>query len=350
MSEILVDLLRRKESVKLDFKEQVRISTDSEKAELAKDVSAFANTGGGHIVFGVEDNTLRQVGIDPQAFDEARMQQIVSSRCYPPVNFSAQLVLLSELHFGLLTIPNSPLKPHQITQTREIFIRRGSTTDRATRDEIESMIHERRKLEAEVRSIEKIFEGRNWGLRETPEDTRCLSISVCPVSSSVSILTLTRETGEALRRLIPGSLGIFNGYPTQHTYVLESVGRVDSTPRRKIEITRNGLIEFVRVQDIHARFVYLGHVRNYFTLFTHYATSVYREVAPYSGDVYLLVAMNKVEGKQLSTGTWQDHTLESWQRCRQETIRIIRQVTLPIDVEATFEDMSDELKHCFGLE
>jgi len=94
----------------------------------------------------------------------------------------------------------------------------------------------------------------------------------------------------------------------------------------------------------------LSNVRNYFTLFTQYATSVYRNIAPYGGDVFLLLAMNKVQGKQLSIETLQDLTLEDWQHCRQETIKIFRQVTSPIDIEATFEDLSNELRHCLGLE
>lgn len=351
MSEILARLLEQDENTELDFKQKIRLSTHSEKAEFAKDVSAFANTRGGHIIYGVEDNTKRPVGIDTQTFDETKMQQIVSTRCYPPVNFSARLIVFNERYFGLLTIPNSPLKPHQITQTREIFIRRGSTTDRATRDEIESMFDERRKRETKVRLPYDIFAKKAWGLKEVPENTRCLSIMTCPINPDASLFKLSRETRKKLSQLIPGDLGTFISYPTQYTWVLESVGKINSTPRRRIEIADNGLIAFLRVQDIDKSFVRLSNIGNWFSLFMEYANKIYDEVALYCEDIVLLVAVNKVEGKQLLTDDpRQKIALEKWQHCRRYSIKIIRNISLPVDIEKTFLDIAKEIKRCFGLD
>jgi len=48
------------ETAALDFKETVDPTQCRDRVELAKDVLAMANSGGGHIVVGVEDATRRQ--------------------------------------------------------------------------------------------------------------------------------------------------------------------------------------------------------------------------------------------------------------------------------------------------
>ena len=147
MNKILSKLLFLQESETLDFKEVFSLKSESEKAEFAKDISAFANTKGGHIIYGVKDKTWEKIGIDPETFDEDKMQQVISSRVDPPAEFSAKTIYYEGVPFGLLTIPESPLKPHQIVQTGQIFIRRGATTDRAKTEEIELMLREREPLE-----------------------------------------------------------------------------------------------------------------------------------------------------------------------------------------------------------
>lgn len=151
---LLRNLLERKdESTDLDFKREVTLFTDKDKNEFAKDVSAFANSVGGHIVYGKEDPGQggRIVGIKPDTFDGARMQQIISSKCYPPVNFETELVQFQGLWFGLLRIPSSSLKPHEIQATRDVWVRRGSTTDKATDRERMSM---HRETESKTKTIE----------------------------------------------------------------------------------------------------------------------------------------------------------------------------------------------------
>jgi hypothetical protein len=156
---LLRDLLEQKnESTTLDFKREITLFTDKDKNEFAKDVSALANARGGHIVYGKEDPGQggRIVGIKPETFDDAQMQQIISSKCYPPVNFEAELVQFQGLWFGLLTIPPSSLKPHEIQVTRDVWVRRGSTTDKAT-DRERTLMHretERKTKASEAQSQE----------------------------------------------------------------------------------------------------------------------------------------------------------------------------------------------------
>ena len=84
----LLSLIQQREGTKLDFKLKIDISSESGKKELAKDVCAIANSKGGrgYLIIGVEDRTKRLVGINKlKALDEEKIQQVVSSRCEPPI-------------------------------------------------------------------------------------------------------------------------------------------------------------------------------------------------------------------------------------------------------------------------
>jgi ATP-dependent DNA helicase RecG len=147
----LLALLQKPEGTKLDFKEQMLLRTDSEKKELAKDVCAIANSKGGrgYIIYGVQDVTKSIKGIEEIKYREEQIQQIISQRCDPPVQLTFEIVFLDNKALGVLTIYKSNQKPHQIRQTGTFFIRRGSTTDIARREEIASMLQETGLLEYE---------------------------------------------------------------------------------------------------------------------------------------------------------------------------------------------------------
>lgn len=143
-SQKLMTLLKRNEGPKLDFKAKLDLTTESGKKELAKDVLAIANSQGGrgHILIGVEDRTKKILGIEEDSYSEERIQQIVSNRCEPPLNIRYETVLIKDRHVGVITVFYSNKKPHQMYQTGAFYIRRGSTTDFARRDEIAAMLQQ----------------------------------------------------------------------------------------------------------------------------------------------------------------------------------------------------------------
>ena len=140
----LLQLIKREEDLKLDFKATLSLATESEKKELAKDVIAIANSRGGrgYIIFGVEDKTKRILGVNPDEYSEEQIQQIIYNRCDPPVPLSVEFVDIDGKKVGVLTIYNSNNKPHQMTQNGAFYIRRGSTTDTARRSEVANMLQE----------------------------------------------------------------------------------------------------------------------------------------------------------------------------------------------------------------
>lgn len=140
----LRQLIKREEGPKLDFKASLHLTTESEKKELTKDVIAMANSKGGrgYIVFGIEDKTKRIIGIDPIDFKEEQIQQIIYNRCDPPVPISIDFIDVKDKTVAVLTVYRSMHQPHQMMQNGAFYIRRGSTTDTARRDEVAKLLQQ----------------------------------------------------------------------------------------------------------------------------------------------------------------------------------------------------------------
>jgi hypothetical protein len=68
------------ETPTLDFKETLDLTQGRDRVEFAKDVLAMANSGGGHIVVGVEDTTRRRVGIDNEVSAILREAKTVNDK------------------------------------------------------------------------------------------------------------------------------------------------------------------------------------------------------------------------------------------------------------------------------
>ena len=142
------ELLSQNEGQKLDFKQNLSLTTDREKLEFTKDVCAIANTpkGDGYIVVGVEDKTKRPLGINPNSISEEKLQQIVASRSDPPPVFSVELLRHEGVKLAVIYIPRE--KSGILHQIKRVGfpIRRGSTTDTMSTSEIFTVLqsHARR--------------------------------------------------------------------------------------------------------------------------------------------------------------------------------------------------------------
>lgn len=149
----LLSLIQQREGNKLDFKLKIDISSESGKKELAKDVCAIANSKGGrgYLIIGVEDRTKRLVGINKlKPLDEEKIQQVVSSRCEPPIPIKVEVVNLDEIDIGIITIFDGGQKPYQIKETGAFHIRRGSITDTMRKSELVAAFEENQLLTVET--------------------------------------------------------------------------------------------------------------------------------------------------------------------------------------------------------
>lgn len=88
----LIELIRvsEQESLKLDYKASAALGKqDKEKNEISKDVSAFANSAGGLLVYGMlEDKhvpTKIDVGVDRNIITKEWLESVIKSRIQPEV-------------------------------------------------------------------------------------------------------------------------------------------------------------------------------------------------------------------------------------------------------------------------
>lgn len=149
----LLTLIKKGEGTKIDFKEKINLDIESNKKELAKDVCAIANSKGGrgYLIIGVEDKTKNIVGInDAEDYLEEQIQQIVSSRCEPPIPIALDFVKFKNTKVAVISIYDSQQRPYQLRENGAFYIRRGSTTDTMRKEELVSLFQENLSLNLEL--------------------------------------------------------------------------------------------------------------------------------------------------------------------------------------------------------
>ena len=212
-------LVRRNEGTKLDFKLRLPLEFESGKKELAKDVCAIANSKGGrgYIIVGIEDKTKRILGLtqeDIKIFSEEKIQQLITSRCEPPIPISVDIFDFQKKKLGIITIYDGGQKPYQVRETGAFYIRRGSTTDTMRKFELMGAFEESLGFSIEtcpiikshisllnMKLIEKYFLKKGIELNE--ENTAFLL-------NSAGIIHREKETG--YKKCTLGGLLVFSDY------------------------------------------------------------------------------------------------------------------------------------------
>ena len=86
-------------------------------------------------------------------FKEEQIQQIISSRCEPPIPISIDFVIYQSKNLAIITIYDGGQKPYQLRENGAFYIRRGSTTDTMRKEELISCLQENLSLNIETMPI-----------------------------------------------------------------------------------------------------------------------------------------------------------------------------------------------------
>lgn len=133
-------LLLTGEGETIEFKQQL----DSNGVKLAKTAAAFANTNGGTIVIGVDDDQ-RIVGCDIRGMAEA-ITNILRSRCDPPPRFETKSIKHENKELFLVQIARSSSGVHVVKDLGP-FIRANKSNRTPTSHELE-LLYRRGEMRA----------------------------------------------------------------------------------------------------------------------------------------------------------------------------------------------------------
>lgn len=145
------------ESADLDWKKDFYKGTEAGKKELAKDVSAMANTAGGMVVIGVDDgNQDHAHDLDPvdpvPGRGEEWIRSVLANWIQPVVPNVGVRVVKSATEAGkiywVLTVPSSPQAPHAVAAPGNdyhfrVHVRNGTTTRTLAESEIAQRYRDR---------------------------------------------------------------------------------------------------------------------------------------------------------------------------------------------------------------
>lgn len=128
VAEVLA-LIRQGENSSVEFK-----SAQAHPDSLARELVAFANTQGGTLLIGVEDDSHIS-GLNESIDYEARIANIARNNVNPPINIEPAIVDMPEGRILMVRVERGRDRPYQTLQN-QFLVRVGSTNRTATQGEL----------------------------------------------------------------------------------------------------------------------------------------------------------------------------------------------------------------------
>ncbi|MCX6149115.1 MAG: ATP-binding protein [Ignavibacteriales bacterium] len=104
----LLKLIEDGENLHCEFKQ--RFSTHE---KIAKEMIAFANTKGGYLIFGVEDDK-KIVGVESEKGEAELVKEVISNYCEPPIICNIEFINIFDKELVVVEVPESNNKPHRL--------------------------------------------------------------------------------------------------------------------------------------------------------------------------------------------------------------------------------------------
>ncbi len=104
----LKELIASGENLHCEFKRKF-----STHEKIAKEMMAFANTKGGVIIFGIDDNK-EIIGVESEKSETELINDAAKNYCEPPVEVNIEFIDMYGKEIVLAVIPESDKKPHRL--------------------------------------------------------------------------------------------------------------------------------------------------------------------------------------------------------------------------------------------
>jgi hypothetical protein len=177
--EQLKELFLQDESIHLEYKSRLNLNKGNEgKAKFLREVLSLANSlqRRAYLVIGVKEKNKEKEFIGMSGITEEQIQQVIAKNCRPTIDFIFETITVDKKKFGVMTIfssrpPHTVKKRFGYEETREshkrpkqnsieeheVFVRRGSTIEKASPEEIIEMAQrDRNDLSSVVSRLDRI--------------------------------------------------------------------------------------------------------------------------------------------------------------------------------------------------
>jgi predicted HTH transcriptional regulator len=128
----LLDLIEEGESLQCEFKRKF-----SSPEKIAREMIAFANTKGGYIIFGVDDDK-EIVGVESEKSEAELITQTAKQNCEPPLEFTLEFIEVYGKELVIAAVPESESKPHRIQDYKDFDINTAVVTIRVNDKSIQA--------------------------------------------------------------------------------------------------------------------------------------------------------------------------------------------------------------------
>ena len=134
------------ESINLDYKDSRAVSK-KKRHEIAKDVSAFANSDGGILIYGITEEqylpTKIDGGVDHTVFTREWLEEVISSNISPTIDglLINQIPLTQQNSVFVVKIPKSVRAPHQEQSSKRYYKRYNFKSQPMENYEIQDIRH-----------------------------------------------------------------------------------------------------------------------------------------------------------------------------------------------------------------
>ena len=143
LTEVL-NLIEMGEDYHCEFKRKF-----STHKKIAKEMIAFANSGGGYILFGIDDDK-KIIGIESEKSEADLIQDSADNYCEPAIDYNIEYKELKGKEIIIVEIPESNKKPHRIQDYKNVInindavvsIRVNDKSVLASKEMIKIMINE----------------------------------------------------------------------------------------------------------------------------------------------------------------------------------------------------------------
>src|SRR5512146_990366 len=103
-----LDLIESGEGLQVEFKRKF-----STPEKIARGLIAFANTRGGYLIFGVDDDK-QIVGVESEKSEAELVKDAALNYCEPPIEYQIEFLEVHGKEVVIVSLPESDKKPHRL--------------------------------------------------------------------------------------------------------------------------------------------------------------------------------------------------------------------------------------------